>query len=116
MKKVLVYVPVVLSLIVLGAHFMRYGNAIGVIGALLLIALLTVRQPWVARTMQVVLIVGALEWVRTLYELAQVRAALGQPFTRMIVILGVVAAVTFCSALLFQTPILKRTYRLDRRE
>ena len=37
-----------------------------------------------------------------------------QPATRMIVILGVVAAVTFCSALLFQSPALKRIYRLDR--
>ena len=115
MKKVLVYVPVVLSLVVLGAHFMRYGNSIGVIGALLLIALLIVRRPWVARLMQVVLILGALEWVRTLYELVQVRAVYGQPFGRMMVILGVVAIVTFCSALLFQSPELKRIYRLDRR-
>ena len=113
MKKVLVYVPVILSLVILGAHFMRYGNSMGVVGALALIALLIVRRPWVARLMQVVLILGALEWVRTLYELAQVRAALGQPFTRMTIILGVVAAVTFCSALLFQSPALKKIYRLD---
>ena len=114
MKKVLIYVPVVLSLVVLGAHFMRYGNSIGVFGSLVLIALLIVRRPWVARLMQAVLILGALEWARTLYELVQIRAAQGQPFTRMIVILGVVAAVTFCSALLFQSPALKRIYRLDR--
>ena len=116
MKKVLIYVLIVLSLVILGAHFLRYGNSIGVIGSLVLVALLIVRRPWVARLMQIVLILGALEWVRTLYELAQERAALGQPFTRMIVILGVVAAVTFCSALLFQSPALKRIYRLDRRE
>ena len=115
MKRVLVYVPVVLSLVILGAHFMRYGNSIGVVGALLLIALLIVRRPWVARLMQVVLILGALEWVRTLYELVQVRAAYGQPFGRMMVILGIVAIVTFCSALLFQSSELKRIYRLDRR-
>ncbi len=113
MKKVLPYLPVVLSLVILGAHFMRYGNSIGVIGALLLIALLIIRRPWVARLMQVVLIFGALEWVRTLYELAQVRAALGQPYGRMRLILGIVAAVTFCSALLFQSPVLKKLYRLD---
>ena len=113
MKKVLMYVPVILSLVILGAHFMRYGNSIGSFGALALIALLIVRRPWVARLMQAVLILGALEWVRTLYELVQVRAAYGQPFTRMIVILGIVAAVTFCSALLFQSPELKKIYRLD---
>jgi hypothetical protein len=116
MKKVLLYIPVVLSLIILGAHFMRYGNAVGVVGALVLIALLIVRRPWVARLLQVVLILGALEWVHTIYELVQVRAAHGQPFTRMTVILGVVAAVTFLSALLFQAPALKKVYRLDRSE
>jgi len=116
MKRVLFYIPVVLSLVILGAHFMRYGNLIGALGALLLIALLIVRRPWVARLMQFVLIIGTLEWIRTLYELAQERAAEGQPFTRMIVILGVVVALTFCSALLFQSLVLKRIYRLDRRE
>jgi hypothetical protein len=113
MNKVLPYIPVVLSLVILGAHFMRYGNSIGVIGSLVLIVLLMVRRPWVARLMQVILVLGALEWARTLYELAQVRAAYGQPFTRMIIILGVVVAVTFCSALLFQSPALKKIYRLD---
>ena len=113
MKRVLIYIPVVLSLVVLGAHCMRYGNSIGVTAAVVLIALLFVRQPWVARLMQTVLILGALEWVRTLYVLVQVRAALGEPFIRMIVILGVVAAVTFCSALLFQSQALKKIYRPD---
>jgi len=112
MKKVLPYIPVVLSLVILGAHFMRYGNSIGAIGSLLLIALLIVRRPWVARLMQVVLILGALEWVRTLNELVQVRASYGQPFGRMMVILGIIAAVTFFSALLFQSPALKKIYRL----
>ena len=115
MKKVLLYVPVVLSLVILGAHFLRYGNSTGVFGSLVLIGLLIVRRPWVARLIQIALILGALEWVRTLYEFAQIRAALGQPFTRMIIILGVVAALTFCSALLFQSQALKRIYRLDRR-
>ena len=116
MKKALLYIPVVLSLVILGAHFMRYGNLAGVFVFLGLIALLFVRRAWVARLMQVVLVLGALEWARTLFELAQVRAALGQPFIRMTLILGVVVAVSFCSALLFQLPALKRIYRLDRQE
>ena len=114
MKKVLLYIPVVLSLVVLGAHFMRYDNWIGVAASAVLIALLFVRQAWVARLLQVILVLGALEWLRTLYELAQVRVALGQPYVRMIVILGLVAAVTLCAALLFQSPTLKKIYQLDR--
>jgi len=112
----LIYLPVVLSLGVLGAHFMRYGNWIAVFGAVVLIALLFVRQPWVARLMQAVLVLGALEWLRTLYVLAQERAALGQPAVRMIVILSVVAAATFGSALLFQSATMKRIYKLELRK
>jgi len=116
MKKVLMYVPVILSLVVLGAHFMRYDNSTGVVGSILLIALLIVRQPWVARLMQVALVLGALEWIWTLFGLVQVRAALGQPYIRMTVILGLVAAVTFISAMLFQSRTLKRIYKLDSRD
>lgn len=116
MVRALLYIPIVLSLIVLGAHFMRYDNAIGVVGAVVLIALLFVRQAWVARLLQTVLVLGALEWVLTLYRLVQVRTALDQPYGRMLVILGAVAAVTLCSALLFQSKELREVYGLGRVE
>mgnify|MGYP001811622458 FL=1 len=116
MMRVLAYLPVVLSIAVLGAHFMRYGNTIGVIGAVALIALLFIRRPWAARTMQVALVLAALEWLHTLFNLMQVRMALDQPFARMAVILGAVAAVTACSSLLFQLRPLKTDYGLDRNE
>lgn len=114
MKNALMFVPVVLSFVLLGAHFMRYGQWVGVAGSVVLIALLVFTRPWVARLMQVALVLGGLEWVRTLYELVQMRVAHGQPFTRMAVILGVVAAIAFCSALLFQTARLRKVYRLNR--
>jgi len=91
---------------------MRYGNSLGVVGAAVLIVLLFVRQPWVARLMQVVLVLGAIGWVYTLYDLAQVSVAFGEPYTGLVIILGTVAAVTLCSALLFQSKELKRIYRL----
>lgn len=111
--KILLHIPIVLSLVVLGAHFMRYGYVIGVIGSVALIAILFLRQPWVARLVQVALVLGTLEWLRTLYSLVQVRAAMGEPATRMAVILGSVALVTLVSALLFQTRALQAVYRLD---
>ena len=114
MKKILLLVPVVISILVFGAHFMRYGNFVGVFAALVLIALLFVRQPWVARVMQVVLVLGVLEWLRTMYELAHVRALHGQSYGRMLAILGVVAALTLCSALVFQSKTLKKMYRFEK--
>jgi hypothetical protein len=116
MKKVLLYVPIVLSLVVLGAHFMRYGNNIGVAGAVVLIVMLFIRQWWVARLLQIALVLGALEWAYTVWELVLLRSAHGLPYVRMVAILGIVAAVTLCSALLFQTATLKKVYRLERQE
>ena len=116
MKKVLLYIPVVLSILVLGAHFLRYGSSIGVFASIVLIGLLFLRRPWVLRLMQVFLVLGALEWVRTMYELAHMRALHGQPYGRMLVILGIVAALTFCAALLLQCRALKKIYGLERPE
>jgi hypothetical protein len=111
--KRLLYVPIVLSLVVLGAHFLRDANHLGVAAAVGLIGLLIVKRSGAARAVQVALLLGALEWVWTIYDLVQVRAAMGMPATRMVVILGVVAAVTALSAGLFQTSALKRIYGLD---
>lgn len=112
MKKVLIFIPIVLSLVVLGAHFMRYGNTLGMVAVLLLIGMLFVRQQWAARLVQIALVLGTLEWVHTLYVAAQLRMAFGEPATRLVLILGTVIAVTFASALLFQTKELKKIYRL----
>lgn len=112
MKRAILSTPVVLSLLVLGAHFMRYGNNAGVIASLALIGLLFVRRAWAARVVQAALVLGALEWVLTLARLSQARAAMGESATRMTVILCCVAAVTFASALLFQAKPLKQMYRL----
>lgn len=113
MKKVLLYIPVVFSLLLLGAHFLRYGNTLVVAGVVALLLLLFVRRPWVARLMQFVFVLGALEWLRTLVILVQERMMLGAPYLRMAIILGLVAAVTVVAALLFQSRGLKATYGLD---
>ena len=105
------YIPIVLSLLVLAAHFLRGGGLPIAILLLGLLPLLAVRRPWVARLAQVVLALGALEWIRTLITLAMWRHEQGEPFLRMTLILGAVAAVTLVSALLFETRKLRRIYR-----
>lgn len=105
------YVPIVLSLLVLAAHFLRGGGLLVTVALLGLLALLAVRRPWVPRLMQAVLGLGALEWIRTLVTLALRRSELGEPYLRMVLILGAVVAVTGVSALLFETRKLRRIYR-----
>ena len=114
--KALFLAPVVLSIALLGAHFMRYGNVIGVAVSFVLIGLVFLRRAWVARLIQAALVLGALEWMHTLYELMQLRMAQGAPTTRMAAIIGVVIVITLGSALLFQTKTLQRMYGLQRRD
>jgi hypothetical protein len=105
--------PVILSLLVLAAHFLRAGLLPLTIMLLVLIALLGMRQPWVARLAQVTLLVGACEWLRTAvyYILARQRADM--PWGRLAIILGTVVVVTLASALVFQSRALRERYRLD---
>ena len=104
--------PVALSLIVMGAHFLRSGNSVMLIIVLTLLALLGVRRWWAARTVQAGLIAGAFEWVRTLVVLARLRAESGEPATRLVVILGCVALWTGLSAFLLQASGPRAWFRL----
>jgi hypothetical protein len=103
--------PVILSLLVLAAHFLRSGNLLMVVLILALLALLAVPRPWAARTVQIALVLGALEWVWTLVHLARARAAAGEPALRMGLILGAVALLTGLSALVFRSARLRRRFR-----
>lgn len=113
MKKPLLYLPIILSIVLFAAHFMRDGNLPIVFILSVLLVLLFVRRRWVARLTQAVLGLAAAEWLRTMVSLVQVRAALDEPYLRLVVILGAVVAMAVLAALLFQTKELRAIYRLD---
>ena len=105
--------PVILSVLLLGAHFYRAGQTLVAGLCVAALALLFLRNRWVPRLFQVVLVLGALEWLRTLYMIASMRIALEQPWARLAVILGAVALFTALSGLVFRSRALKSRY--DRR-
>lgn len=108
----LILLAPVLSLLVLGAHFYRAGlwPIAAVCGALVL--LLALPRAWVARLVQLVLLLGALEWLVAAWGFVSQRMAMDQPWTRLLVILVVVALLTALSAAVFQTRRLRARYRL----
>ncbi|HEX4824080.1 MAG TPA: hypothetical protein VFV19_07185 [Candidatus Polarisedimenticolaceae bacterium] len=110
---VLQLTPVVLSLLVLGAHFYRAGRFGLVAAVLVLIGLLAVRRRWAVRVVQAALVLGTVEWVRTTVELARRRSEAGEPFVRLVIILGAVSVVTLASALVFRSARLRRWYRFS---
>lgn len=105
-------VPVVLAALVLAAHFYRTDLGVGVAASIALIGIALVRQPWAPRVVQAGLVLGALEWLRTMATFAAIRISLGQPYVRMVVILGAVALVTALAALVFERRAMRRRYGL----
>jgi hypothetical protein len=73
-------------------------------------AFLIVREKWVAWLIQLALVLGAIEWIRTLVAVAEVRLEYGMPWVRMAVILGAVAAFTALSSLVFRSKGLRKRY------
>jgi len=106
--------PVFLSTLLMGAHFLRVGFLPLVVLVLMFPIILFFRKPWAARLVQVFLILGALEWTRTLFLLIHQRQALGLEWTRLAIILGLVAVFTGTSSLVFLSRSLKERYRLTK--
>ena len=104
-------IPVLLSFLLLGAHFYRAGlvplAAISIVFPLLLF----LKKSWVPRLFQLLLLVGAAEWLRSLYFLAAMRIAWDQPWTRLGIILGAVALLTALSGLMFNNRKLRSYYQ-----
>lgn len=110
---ILKLLPIIMSAVLLGAHFYRAGLIPLVVLSLLYPVLLFFRRVWAVRLVQIILVLGALEWVRTLLILVGERRAEGQPWARLAIIIGLVAVFTGCSALLFCCRSLRKRYRLD---
>lgn len=93
---------VMLSALLIAAHFLRYGSNVLVLLALSFPLLLLLRHPWAIRMVQIFLLGAAAEWIHTLLVLADARRSAGEPWIRMAIILGVVAAVTLLAAILIR--------------
>ena len=102
--------PVILSLLLLAAHFYRAGLVMVAALCITLPFALLLRNAWIPRLFQVVLVLGALEWLRALYGFAAMRIAFGEPWLRLAIILGAVALFTGLSGLVFRNNKLRARY------
>ena len=102
--------PVFISTLFLAAHFFRARNFPLLALAVGVAVILVISRKWVPRVVQIALILGGAEWIRTTVVLASARAAAGQSWIRLVVILEVVALFTMCSGLVFRFPRLKERY------
>jgi len=103
--------PTLLSSLILGAHFYRAENIWLVPLALAMPMILSIGKTWSVRLVQIMLVLGSLEWLRSMMEFTLQRQQMGMPYERLIVILSSVAAFTMLAAVLLDTPTMKRRLR-----
>jgi hypothetical protein len=105
--------PAFLSLVLLGAHFLRGANYAFLAVAIFAGLIMAVRTPWARRTVQAVLALGVVEWLRTLTVLVAARVSADLPFARLAAILGGVVVVTSLAAVALESERVKRFYRAE---
>jgi hypothetical protein len=99
-----------LAFALLAAHFYRATAWLPLVGCVVLALLLPLRRAWVPRLAQWCLLAGTGEWLWTAFMLVQQRLALGQPWLRLVLVLGLVALLTGASALVFRSVPLRARY------
>lgn len=105
----------VAAYLLLAAHFFRAELLWLAVASVALIPVLAVPRAWAAHLTRIVLLLGALEWVRTAAVIAVARYSAGAALGRMIAILSAVALLTILATLVFRHRTLRGFYGLGTR-
>jgi 4-amino-4-deoxy-L-arabinose transferase-like glycosyltransferase len=114
MRSTLLLVVPGLALLLLAAHLLHAGLTPAAALAVALIVLLAVPKAWAARTVQAILAVAVIEWAWTAYNLARLRADHGEPYLRLLLILGAVTLFTALAVVIFEHRALRTRFGLGR--
>jgi len=112
-KSFLKYFSIILCFLLLAAHFGRANLFTLQIVVLVIPFLLFWKNKIAAGIVQICLILGSFEWIRTLIYYARIRVENDEPWLRLSIILGLVAILTFATALIFRSKYMKERYGLQ---
>ena len=108
-------IPVILAALLLGAHFWRAGNLVLAVMCGLMPLLLFIKQRWSWLTVQLFAYAGVAIWLYTTVTFVQERIYWGQPWLRLVFILGGVALFTAWAGFLLNSPRVKVRYLAETR-
>lgn len=112
MKVFLKTLPILLCFLLMAAHFSRAGMTIFPVLCLILPVILFWSNKIAARTIQVLLFLFGVEWLRSLANYITIRIENDMDWIRLALILVIVALFNFGAILLFRTKTLKERYGL----
>jgi ABC-type transport system involved in cytochrome c biogenesis permease subunit len=99
-----------LTMLLLGAHFLRQGSLLLVLISLAAPFLLLHKKRWVLIVLQCIAYVAALLWILFARALVHERMMEGRPYRRLVIILGAVALVSIIAGLLLNTRAMKEKF------
>ena len=91
--------PALIAMLVLAAHYFRGAQYAAAAACVVATALFFARHPVAVVLSRVLLLAACGVWVVTAMRLAEARRAFGEPYLRMALILGGVAALTALAAI-----------------
>ena len=103
-------VLLIISYLLLIAHFLREGEVLLTALYLLVPFFLIIKKKWSLILLQIFIYGGVLVWIQTLFSLIVARIDMGAPWLRMAIILGVVILITLISGLLLNSRLIKEKY------
>lgn len=112
MKNFIKILPIILCSLIMAAHLGRANMFVLQIISLLIPFILIWKNKFSARAVQLFLIICGFEWIRTINYYAQIRIAKGEDWSRLAIILGVVAFLNFATILVFRSKSMKERYKL----
>jgi polyferredoxin len=102
--------PAILAALLMGAHLLRMQGPVAAAGFVVLPCLFLLRRRWVLSAARGLALAGAVAWLVFATEIARGRLARGEPWLRMAVILGAVAALHLLAARWLRGPRLERWF------
>jgi len=107
-------IPLVVSCLFLGAHFLRSGNFIVSVLFILMPFLLLIKKRWILYIIQIFIYIGGGIWINTAIFLMRKRLTMGLPWHKPIIILGAIAVFTVFSGLLLNLKGVKVKYPTNK--
>ncbi len=102
--------PVILSFLLIAAHFYRAGNQYLAYFLVVIPFILIIKSHITAKIVQLLLFLATIEWWRVIYNIAHIRMKFGMPWIRFTLIMSLVAIFTLLSIFVFYTKTLRKIY------
>ncbi len=107
------FLPLILSCLILAAHHSRAGQPGLILLWLLAPLVLLGKRRWMDLALQLLMVTGGGIWIATTLKYVGIRQTIGQPYLRLVAILGAVALLTALSGLMLNLPSRRRQLPAD---